>query len=632
MRYAAPFLLLLVACEGGLDPNRPQALVAESRDDHLLKRPFPHDELIGADGYIDLSGFPEAGTGLGASMVAGWAAQASLSARGFSALAPIYLRFDGEPDLPATLPGTADDPVRLVSLDSGHQPGLVLTYRDDPMGDPFFVTGMLIVQPAPWTPLKSGETYRLEVDETVAKPSPNWRAPDDAPGLAHHTTFTVQDTLGELRALNAATDDALDDDPTLLEPIGGLRRLKTLTYKDGLTPSGKAATLATVTFDDDSTEVSYMAVNSAPTDMTIDLYSGPMDVFQATIRTLAFQDLADQPYASPGLGLLTDFQRLYDGWIDFDADGQPPTPVPEDMRITIMVPRSGVNDPIVTWDHGTGGSAYNAVNRDVPADRSAEIRQIFANAGVVVVSRDQPLYGTRYPLIDEGFDGSLGFYNIGNLPTFRDNQRQAAVDHRVLHRFATEVLPGLFQEGRIDPTRVGAFGHSLGSVTAHLGLAAAHGEGASSAFMSGAGGYFTYYVTNTGLLGTGNDVVGLLGDLIGVELTADSSPADAVGALLGVPESAWPGVNDTHPVMGLFQLIMDPSDPLVVAPEQVRPETILLGEGDLQVFNGTTRWLGQALPDAEVIDCVPQSDYDGHQCLFREDVGLNALDAWVEGL
>jgi hypothetical protein len=32
----------------------------------------------------------------------------------------------------------------------------------------------------------------------------------------------------------------------------------------------------------------------------------------------------------------------------------------------------------------------------------AVVRRRLAEAGVAVVSRDQPLYGTRYPLIDEG--------------------------------------------------------------------------------------------------------------------------------------------------------------------------------------------------------------------------------------
>jgi hypothetical protein len=74
-------------------------------------------------------------------------------------------------------------------------------------------------------------------------------------------------------------------------------------------------------------------------------------------------------------------------------------------------------------DHGTGGHAYSAVQRISTGDDGWAMANALASAGTAVVGRDQPLYGTRYSLIEDGFGGSLGFYNIGNLPAFRDNQR-----------------------------------------------------------------------------------------------------------------------------------------------------------------------------------------------------------------
>ena len=254
--------------------------------------------------------------------------------------------------------------------------------------------------------------------------------------------------------------------------------------------------------------------------------------------------------------------------------------------------------------------------------------QTFADAGTVVVSRDQPLYGDRYSLIEDGFGGSLGFYNIGNLPAFRDNQRQGGADHRVLHRFVRDALPNLFA---VDPNRIGAYGHSLGSVTAHNGLIQSQGDGALSAFMSGTGGYFTYYVLETGLLGTDNDVVTQIEPILGVSLEGRTAP-ELVAALVGLPEAAWPNMNRMHPVMGLFQTIMDPSDPIVLAPAQTQPEILLMGVGDLQVPNRTTEWLAETTPLGELRRCEPTEEYDPHYCTYREEDGLRALKSFLDNL
>lgn len=618
---------LLAACGG----DRPTALVAADRSEHLFARPFPSDELRGADGAPVLSGYPTGPSDLAYTLVSGWAAQASLAARGFSALSPVYLRFDGDPGLPESLPGAEDDPVRLVSLDSGHRPELQLRWWEDDLGDPYLLPGTLAVRPAPWTPLRGGERYALVVDREVARPALDWEPPaevaDEKPAVA--TVFTVQPTLSDLIALREAADAALDADPSLLQPTS-LKRLKRLVYRQDRTPSGKAATACVVTFDDDSEEVSYLSAREGAPEVVVDLEGDRMEVWQATIQTVQFRDLEGQPWASPGIGLLNDFARREGGWIPFDADGRPSWPAtPEPLRVVIQVPREGAGLAVATWDHGTGGSAYNAVQRSNNVEDFSVIRGQFADAGVVVVSRDQPLYGTRYPLIDAGFSSSLGFYNIGNLPAFRDNHRQAAVDHRVTHRFAVEVLPTLFESGRVAPRHVGAFGHSLGSVTAHLGLAAQQGAGADTVLMSGTGGYFAYFVADTGLLGSGNDIVGLLGPLLDVDLPEDPSGSEAVGALAGVPEAGWERVDGFHPVLALFQLIMDPGDPMTVVNDQPVPETIFMGVGDFQVPNQTTEWLVQGLPEATLVQGEARGEYDPHHVTFREPEGLQALDAFA---
>ena len=405
--------------------------------------------------------------------------------------------------------------------------------------------------------------------------------------------------------------------------------MTSLSYAPGETPGGEPAFVATVTYEDGGTSLTFLAEEKDNAGFTIDVAARHHEIWEGRIRTVAFQEEAGQPWATPGVGLVSDFARLDEGWIEHDGTTLLSTGRDESMRIVVQIPKTAGPHAIVTWDHGTGGHAYNAVNRVSPTDRGADVTAALRNA--VIVSRDQPLYGQRFPLIDEGFDASIGFYNIGNLVAFRDNQRQAAVDHRILHRFAEDVLPTLAD---VDTSRIGAFGHSLGSVTAHGGLAGQQGTGAKSAFMSGSGGYLAYYVLESGLLGGDNDVVTTIAPLIGLdpEELSNASPAELAGALLGLPESAWGHVDRYHPMIQVFSVIMDPSDPLMMASDQVIPETILLGLGDLQVPEQTTRWLAEVTPDATLIECHPLSDYDGHGCMFREDEGLAALEAWAQSL
>ncbi len=624
--WSLVLLALVGACKEQPDAdktpaNLPDAIVAADRSEHWLDRPFPSDELRRADGTVDWTIVPEAPTPLGTTVVSGWAAAASAAAQGFSHQPAVYFRFDEEPAIEAGDVGITDS--------EGNEVAVQWLWIDDPAGDPFLADNLLIVMPEHTSPLKSGERYVAWVSDRVANAASGWTAPEGSPAdVAVSTVFTVQPSLGQLQALAAAADAFLDADPTMLEPTDW-RRVTELSYAPGETASGEPSAVATVTYDDGTTSETFLAEEGNPAHTIALDDTWTHEVWEGRIQTVAFQEEEGQPWASPGVGLVGDFDRLDEGWIEFDGTTLLSAPRAESMRIVVQIPRTPGSHPVVTWDHGTGGHAYSAVQRVNPSDRGADVTAALSNA--VIVSRDQPLYGQRFGLIDAGFDASIGFYNIGNLVAFRDNQRQAAVDHRVLQRFVEDALPTLAD---VDPARVGAFGHSLGSVTVHGGLAAQQGSGASSAFLSGSGGYLAYYVLESGLLGGDNDVVTTMAPLIGLtpEELADTTPAELAGALIGLPESAWPNMDRYHPLIQIFGVIMDPSDPVMLAADQVVPETILLGLEDLQVPESTTRWLAEITPEMTLIECQPQGDYDGHLCMFREDAGLQALEDWASGL
>ncbi len=614
-----PLLLLLTACPAA---DLPDALVAADRSGHWLDRPFPSDELL-VDGFVDWTILPETEVPLATTITSGWAAQAAASVTGFSHQSTAFFRFS---EVFEIAPGQ----VGITGPDGLDVP-VEWRWVEDPMGDPFLAANTLLITPEPTAPLASGSRHVAWVDGAVADPAEGWEPPDGAPeDVAVATAFTVQDSLGQLRGIFEAVESSLDDDPDLLQ-VEQWRMAISLTCSQGQTPSGRDATVATVVYEDGDSEQTFLAPREGEPEHSWDLGEAwPFEVWEGRIRTLAFQDPAGRPWASPGILLVNDFDRIDEGWLHFDGATLLDEPVAEEMRIVVQVPRDGDSPfPVVTWDHGTGGHAWNAVARSNFGDRSEEVAA--ALSGAVVVSRDQPLYGQRYPLIDEGFGASVGFYNIGNLPAFRDNQRQAAADHRVLHRFVVDALPDLVD---VDTDRIGAFGHSLGSVTLHGAQAGADGAGASTGFYSGTGGYLGFYILESGLLGTGNDVVATIAPLLGLteEQVAEAEPYELVAALVGLPEAAWPNLQRDHPTMQLFGAIMDPSDPLMFAADQVAAETILLGVGDLQVPDRTTRWLAEVTPDAELIECTPTADYDGHWCLFREDEGIEALRSWAARL
>lgn len=628
---AALLLAVVAQCAPPAQPQRPRAIVAPDRSAHLLDRPYPSDELRSPLGGVALTGFPRVGPTIGQLFMSGWLAQAERVARGFSATTPIYFRFESQPVLATRYEGRLVDPVRLLCLDHREAVPVNVRWIADSNGDPYLPSGTLVITPDETRPLRSGARYVALVSRRVARPAAGWSPPPEVAGFdaAVSTVFTVQDHAGELDALRRAADALLDANPALLQPAAGLREVASISFEQG-TIGGRATTVETVTFADGGTETSYLRGLAGAAPRTIDLTSGPMAVYQATIHTAAFQDPTGRPWQSPGLGILLDTART-DGWIEFGPDGAPlRAPIPEPMRVVVQVPRRGSGFAVIDWGHGSGGDAYEPVARTDPANDVAAIRTRLAERGVIVVSGDHPLFGTRFGFMAAGYDNDLLAVNIPNLAAFRANFQQGAIDGHVRRRFAREVLPALLGPSWFgDPVRgVGAFGHSIGAQMAGVGAGMyRRGDPAApgAALLNGTGGQLTHSVLASDLLQIEGTVGSAIFQLAGLSPRPGATAAEVLGALLGVPEPAWPNVDRHHPLALPFQLLVDGADPLAMAREHRVPIDVMGGENDSKVAFEGFAWLAAAFRLGALAPCTPTSAYDGHFCVFRELAGLEAF-------
>jgi hypothetical protein len=618
-----------------------RAIVDPARPTHFFDVPFPSDDLLGADGSPDLTGFPLSEADIAAGIEAGWIDRITRTTEGFSNQGAAYFRFDGPLDLPSSTPGLPSDPVVLVDVATLELVPLELRFVEDPAGDPHYGPNTLAVAPTLARPVRSGATCVLAVLRGGGVgPPKGWKAPElvrdtlrDAGvrgDVASATVFTVQDATAQLRALIADADDRLGD-----WGAPAFRRVVELEYLAGETPSGNEATVEIARYEDGTERTVYLAFDPGEV-RVVDLLDWPMAVYEADIPTLNYQDPDDRPYMSPGLLHLTDTDRAT-GWIELEGGAVASEPWVEPMRITVSLPSGPDGAPVAArgallWDHGTAGDAYNLVQRPGEDDDGRALAQAASDAGFAVIGRDATLYGARYPLVDEGFtDGSLGFYNLVNLPAFRDNQRQTAIDGHVLRRYVLDRLAADLPEAEIDTAHLRRGGHSLGAVTSNLGLAA-EPDAWESAFLVGTGGNFSSYFLDTGLLaGQDPELLTAIFALFGASAPEQVTTEALVGAVLGVPEGAWSAIDRFHPLFTLFQWTMDPSDPLSVARDERLPITVVIAPGDLQTPAYTAEALADALPSSNVVYCEARGDYDPHQCLWREPEGPDLLAAWLAG-
>ena len=694
--------VFLSSCGGGgkgpcsgvkTDPALPDAeLVFNPTGSDFFDFPFPSDLRLTQEGTIDLSGFPTGQTGsIGRMILDSYVARAREITFGFGMNAPVYFHLS-QPILSCSLPArtaapSAADSVFVVTLSGTPEfVPLEIRWTEDAGEDPFWTDNLLTLLPKAGHPLSGGKTYlavltnrikgkngrplvRPEMfkriwEEPVAIPEIYpytgwvvilWRIEEVKSRLAElgvpeeevvgWTVFTTQNAVHQYELARAAVDQALDN--SYLD-ITNWREVNKVIYYNGATPSGKDSTILRVEYAGGGTSETYLEYTPDHPGKTVVIDSSyPYRVFEGWINTASLQGPAGKPFSATGTLPLSNLD-LTTGRINYEkVEGKlrlVSQPEPEPMRITVLVPHDGQGNlladcPVLLWDHGTGGSAYNCVQRLNAEDDGPRVAEIIASHGVAIISRDQPLFGQRYEVVDRGMNPWITYYNFLNIGAFRDNLRQSGIDAYVLLRLLQTRLNGfLKQQGltQSDQTfkteALYKFGHSLGGFTSHFGLALSAGTGDyRKALLSGAGGLMGLFFSDSKILSElmNDPQIAAILPVLGLGNYEGTITFPILfGAAAGIPAASLSGVDRFHPIVGLFQTLVEPGDPINFTGDIHIPVTYLMGIGDWQVPNSSTRAMAEAVSGSQLVECHPTGDYDPHYCTFREEEAFSIIDAF----
>ena len=684
--------LALTACDSASTPKGPQInLLGEG----WLESPFPNARLQRSDGSLDFSIFPDqydqtksATEGLG--LIRGYADRSEDTILGYGPNASFYFTARGALDLTAetvVAEPALTDPVLLLACDAQQcvPHGHVRRYVAEAGDDPYFLDHTVVLSPRPGRPWPTGATMVVVVTDRLqgatggavqAPGAYDWRSAGLLPAAVHESVVAalgsarlvaaygvrVQDVLGELDALRASGEAWMQAHPPT---IAGLREVRNLHYQNGETPTnGVGAVVVTATYHDNSQQATYYEPEEG--EFSFDVTLGgpgngsdyPYRAFEFTIELPNYRGLEDQPYGSPGLQMLQDLP-LRSGRIVYAHDESGAVqvqsePDSETVRLLVQLPINAagafVPQPdFLVWEHGTGGAIYNSVRRVALLTGTTDVSREMAAANYAIVIRDQPLFGTRYPLYDEGYNSYLGAYNLANITAFRDYLRQAAIETYIVGAWARGTMATDLAQAISAATNVNVgpaaftlrkpvkFGHSLGAQMGNVSLVMHRDRHEyAHAILSGVGGLFIYFGIETGMLdkldADTQDLVRSTIELYtGIEIDGELTARKILGSLLGIGPQTQQRLDHWHPIASMFQTLVDAGDPASFIPYLTAPETFIEGIGDLQVPNISTDWILGGDADMTVELCQPTwEDYDPHSCTFEEAQGHQAVRTGLE--
>ncbi|HEY4223000.1 MAG TPA: hypothetical protein VGO62_16700, partial [Myxococcota bacterium] len=462
-------------------PSGPAFSMSFARARSLYDAPFPSDDLVQADGTVDLHALKNDNN---ADIIARSLALITTDARGFAQAGAIYFKAGAALDahtLPSSLSAgiASDASVYVVAVDAASPAFLVRTpvqvqFLVD--GGPYGDTNLLAILPLQGAPLLAHTRYAAVVTRAIR----------DTQGLSPAQPVELQAlAAGKVPAgLSAAVAHEYTSAIAALVPLAKSDDIAALAV---FTTDDSAATLTK--FLADALAHHPIAVTGVPalTD-TFDSYC----VFQAGVQVPMYQH-GDAPYTESG------------GNWTVDDTGAPVFDHTESGRLFFTVPRAAepASGYPTVFFIGTGAGGERAlVDRGVcaTADFTSAIApgtgpaQEFARVGWAGVQIDGDMEGPRTPT---GGNEDFLIFNVFNPPALRDNVRQSALEIALLpsaladFHFDASACPDTATDVRIDFDNAALMGHSMGAAIAPLVLAVQ--PQLHTAILSGAG---SSYIAN----------------------------------------------------------------------------------------------------------------------------------------
>lgn len=280
------------------------------------------------------------------------------------------------------------------------------------------------------------------------------------------------------------------------------------------------------------------------------------------------------------------------GAIAWAADGSPVQSGTQECRLVLTIPKRPMpagGFPLMIYFHGSGGEAYEPVDRgaepqDGPPPRPDSApgtgpSMYLAQRGIASLGFDYPLHGTRRTPPDTT---GLSFYSLFgkltepyNIAQTLDNMQVAVMETVYLTRLVgTFAIPASSATGldaggatdgmiRINPTRLSAMGHSMGST---LGIVIAGVDPRINGYVfSGAGGM---------LVEVGNSA------------TYPVKLSGVVEEFMGLPKTEH--ISRDHPLLHIFQGVWDAIDPIAKARKVALEPDPVRGPRPYLMFAGVT--------------------------------------------
>lgn len=471
--------------------------------------PFPTDPRRSPDAGPDWTPFPNP-TAL--TLLDNFLALAS-ERQGVGFNGPIWVRFN-EPIDPTRLPTPAQtlhplSYIQLVDI-TPESPGFLervpVQTRWMPEEGAYLPGNLLAISPVPGFPLRPRTTYALLVLTDLAAPADRFLDAWDGDGP--RAWVSALDTIDAvLPALDLHPRDvAVAATLTTDDPLGEMDRM-VRAIRQRMTLS-KLDPKVTFVADRDT----YQVYRSK--------YANPLWMSGA------------KPWANEG------------GRFVYREDGLPEVQEWESMRVSVVLPTDAPPPPpeglpILIYLHGTGGDWRSFARSTSPF----EVGRWAAADGFVGLGIDLPLHGPR------GTDNTqieLHSFNVLQPDSALHIHRQGALDLIALLETLRRDPPTFeLPDGSTVPTRgdqIVVVGHSQGGIAAAIALPWID-DRARSVVLSGAGGLLA---------------------ITAVERDSDFDFPTLIRTLLGF--DAGEALTEAHPVLGLIQHLVEPTDPINYAP------------------------------------------------------------------